>query len=139
MQILVFDLGAWLLCIILSRLEYFTILFCLHILSLLYSLEFFSVTSILFLSSFSRMYILFGLLVVVATNIPESSSLISHIQESNLRLYPLSHILPTLRRLWFKSSTNKTFSTFKFSLPRLTTPFWQRSHIQMQHFHFFFL
>jgi hypothetical protein len=60
----------------------------LSFLSLLWSLELFCVTSIFFLFSLSRMYMLFGLLVVVATNLPESSSLISHFQESNLRVYP---------------------------------------------------
>lgn len=66
---------------------------------------------------------LFDLLIVVSTNLPMSSSLILHIQESNMRLYPRSHILITIRRSCFKSSTKKTFVAFKFSLPRLTTCF----------------
>jgi hypothetical protein len=36
----------------------------------------------------SRMYMLFGLLVAVATNLPELFSLILHFQESNVRVYP---------------------------------------------------
>ena len=83
----------------------------------------FCVDFILFLFTLSRMYMLFGLLLVVATNLSESTSLISHFQELNMRVYPWSHIFLTPRRLCIKYSTNKTFATFTFSLPRFTTPF----------------
>jgi hypothetical protein len=52
------------------------------------SLESFYVASIFFLFFMSRMYMLFGLLVAVATNLPKLFLLILHFQESNVRLYP---------------------------------------------------
>jgi hypothetical protein len=52
------------------------------------SLELFPMYSIRFLFSLSRMYMLLGLLVAVTTNLLESYSLISHLWESNLRMYP---------------------------------------------------
>ena len=55
---------------------------------LLFSLVLFCGDSILFLFMLSRMYMLFGFLVVVATNHPEYDSMISHVWELNMRLYP---------------------------------------------------
>jgi hypothetical protein len=52
------------------------------------SLESFCVASVFSLFFMSRMYMLFGILVAVATNLPELFSLILHFQESNVRVYP---------------------------------------------------
>jgi hypothetical protein len=52
------------------------------------SLESFYVAFVFSLFFMSRMYMLFGLLVVVATNLLELFSLILHIWESNIRVYP---------------------------------------------------
>jgi hypothetical protein len=81
------------------------------------------VALILSLLFMSRMYMLFGLLVAVATNLLELFSLILHFRDSNVRVYPLSHILLTLRRLCFIYSTNRNFPTFTYSLPSFTVPF----------------
>jgi len=49
--------------------------------------------------------------------------MISHSQESKVRVCPWSHIWLTLRRLCFKFSTHKTFSTLSLPLSRLIVPF----------------
>jgi hypothetical protein len=51
------------------------------------SLESFFVDFVFSLFFMSRMYMLSGLLVAVATNIPELFSLILHFRESNVRVY----------------------------------------------------
>ena len=81
----------------------------LSFLYLWWSLELFCVTLILFLFSLYRTHMSFGILVIIATNIPKSYSLISHFQESNIRVYPWSRILLTLSKLCFRSSTNRKF------------------------------
>jgi hypothetical protein len=52
------------------------------------SLESFYVASIFSLFFMSRMYMLFDLLVEVATNLLELFYLILHFRESNVRVYP---------------------------------------------------
>lgn len=77
-----------------------------------------------FFSSWSRMHMLFYILVDVVTNIPKSSSLIWQFYKSNKIFYHwLTHILSTLISLCFKSSTSKTFVSFTCSVPWFTTPF----------------
>jgi hypothetical protein len=52
------------------------------------SLESFCVSYFFSLFFMSRMYMLFDLLVAIATNLPELFSLILHFPESNVRVYP---------------------------------------------------
>ena len=70
----------------------------------------------------SRTYMSFGAQLAVATILPYLPFLISHFVEFNNIVCPWSHICPTLSRLWFMFSTNRTFLARAYLLPRLTIP-----------------
>lgn len=64
----------------------------------------------------SKVYISFGFLVVVSTNLLDFSLLILHFFESN-NMCPWSHIWLTLSRLWFNFSMSKiNFAPYLFLL-----------------------
>lgn len=83
----------------------------------IYPIQYFSL-SILF-----KIYRLFGILIVVATNLLELLFLSSQFLKLNVRMCPRSHIRLTLRRLCFIPSTSETFYYLFFSFPTLTMPF----------------
>ena len=64
-----------------------------------------------------------GVLVVVATTLLEFCFTILHPSESNMQVWPWSHIWLTLRRLCVMSFTSRTFSALPFLVPILTVPF----------------
>jgi hypothetical protein len=70
-----------------------------------------------------KMYMLFGVLIVVSTSLPDPSFLISHYFELNISVCPLSHIWLTLSKLCFIFSTSKTFHATTSLFPRLILPF----------------
>ena len=68
----------------------------------------------------SRTYMSFGARLAVATILPYPPFLISNFVELNSIVCPWSHICPTLGRLWFMFSTNKTFLAITSFLSRVT-------------------
>jgi len=70
----------------------------------------------------SRTYMAFGAQLAVATILPYIPFLISHFVELNSIVCPWSHIFPTLSRLLFMFSTNRTLLARASWFPRVTVP-----------------
>ena len=70
-----------------------------------------------------KIYMLFGVLVVVATSLPNHFLQISHSFELNRSVCPWSHIWLTLNILLFMFSISRQFSSKYYLFPILFVPF----------------
>jgi len=70
-----------------------------------------------------NIYLLFGVLTIVATNFPDPSFVISHFFYSNIILCPWSHSWLTLSNLCFMFSTCRKFSFSKSLVSSFIVPF----------------